>query len=594
MASNLIATWIVSDDSSYRELKRSIESVLDVVDGVIVQTNEGAGTGTDKIQTLATHPKITVTHLAWTDSFADQRNAVFAAAEQAGATHILWMDSDDVFVGAQELPGIVSKMHQTGMQVVFLDYWYACTFDGPKELKHVVRADVVQSRERIIAARAIDWKGRLHETPIIRPHAEGKYTALPGKEIGAYVVHLKADEQWKPALDRNRKMLEMQLRDEEQEGQRDPRTIINLLKIYVEEEQRDMEKIEAFAAEYLNKSGWDEQRNECYRLLADARAREGQYDEAVEALMGAIEEYPQDPHAQLMLARTYLEKKDYRKAKFWLHQALQIDLPKVTSLPINLQNLRYLSAEVLLRMNFRDDYKDVKTALAAAEALYQIAPTEQNEATVQFLSSADKFSQAFEHFAWLFTYFDDIGKSDIALSIIEALPDSFTSQPLMVRTLQKLSKPKVWGEKEIAIIAHFGGPHFEAWSAKSIEKGIGGSETAVIELAKRWQAMGYQVVVYGDPRDERGEHDGVLYLPWYALNRKDQFNIVIQWRNASYAGKIKAKRFYVDLHDMVDDRMFDQEVKDAVDGWFFKSAYHASLAPSLPKERVHIIGNGAI
>ncbi len=147
---------------------------------------------------------------------------------------------------------------------------------------------------------------------------------------------------------------------------------------------------------------------------------------------------------------------------------------------------------------------------------------------------------------------------------------------------------------DIRNFANFGNKHFEEWSAKSLDKGIGGSETAVIELSKQWIKMGYKVTVYGDPGGDKGEIDGVIYLPWYYFNHRDSFNIFIAWRTPGLVGKIKAKKFYIDMHDIFSPVDFKEHVNQ-IDGIMVKSEYHKKLAymePGNVIDRCIVIPNG--
>jgi hypothetical protein len=153
--------------------------------------------------------------------------------------------------------------------------------------------------------------------------------------------------------------------------------------------------------------------------------------------------------------------------------------------------------------------------------------------------------------------------------------------------------PRTWGKKEIAYFASFGGGHFEKWGPKSLETGIGGSETAVLELAKEWAKDGYKVTVFNDCGDEEGEHDGVKFVPYYKFNWNDNFNILILWRNPGLLdGEIKAKKIYMDLHDVASQTDWTPERMEKVDKVFFKSKYHRNNLPDLPQEKAIIVSNG--
>lgn len=67
------------------------------------------------------------------------------------------------------------------------------------------------------------------------------------------------------------------------------------------------------------------------------------------------------------------------------------------------------------------------------------------------------------------------------------------------------------GKKRLRVVFYLG-PCFERWDPGSLDRGIGGSETAAIHVARELVARGHQVTVYADPLVNRSIHDGVLYL----------------------------------------------------------------------------------
>ncbi len=165
--------------------------------------------------------------------------------------------------------------------------------------------------------------------------------------------------------------------------------------------------------------------------------------------------------------------------------------------------------------------------------------------------------------------------------------------PLNGSSTETSPSARAWGRKEICYYASFGGNHYEQWSAKSLERGIGGSETAVVELARRWQGMGWHVTVFGDPGSEAGVHDSVIYRPWYEVNWSDTFNILILWRNMSPLDQdITARKLFVDLHDIFNGEDWTARRIEKVDRVFFKSRYQRFLAPHLPDAKVAIVSNG--
>lgn len=97
------------------------------------------------------------------------------------------------------------------------------------------------------------------------------------------------------------------------------------------------------------------------------------------------------------------------------------------------------------------------------------------------------------------------------------------------------------------------GPSHEAWSPKSLDKGLGGSESMVIGLAKEL-AKRNKVTVWSRVLDDEGVYDGVTYKNYDDFDVKET-DILIVWRMPNLLfrhklNKVKAKK-YLWLHDTI-------------------------------------------
>jgi glycosyltransferase involved in cell wall biosynthesis len=88
----------------------------------------------------------------------------------------------------------------------------------------------------------------------------------------------------------------------------------------------------------------------------------------------------------------------------------------------------------------------------------------------------------------------------------------------------------------------------ESWNPELAEKnGIGGSETAVIEMAKRLVKLGHRVRVWTScPSD--GEWDGVEYT--YHLENVTQCDVLVAWRKAPLLEPFAARLKWLWVHDV--------------------------------------------
>lgn len=138
---------------------------------------------------------------------------------------------------------------------------------------------------------------------------------------------------------------------------------------------------------------------------------------------------------------------------------------------------------------------------------------------------------------------------------------------------------------------------------------MGGSEEAVVYLARELAKQGWEVTVYGAVDEEyidkgcrSGDNNGwdhecetyekhVTYLPWKHFNKSDNFNVFVGWRAPEFTEYIKAKVKIADIHDLIGTNAV-RPYPDVT--YFFKSQYHKDHYPDLPDEKSRVIGNGIV
>lgn len=598
------ACLICKDDSEYTMLVKAVNSLLPYVDGIYITTT---GKEVSKIKTIVEpttddirpHGKIQHSHFDWVDDFSKAREFNFAQAPK-DTDYIFWMDADDILIGGQHLGRLAEMSQKFGKDVVFLTYWYGCTFNGDPSPDTMVDIDISQMRERLIRPGVTHWVGRLHETPVPFDGVKNNYTSVKytqePKNDGEFpiaVMHTATIDQLPAKMERNKRILELQLEDERSRGEADPRTLIYLMKIYAElDNPEEWKKVLEMGEEYLRKSGWNEERASAWENMGIVYGCMGDDRKAADSFMNAIKEWPHQVLFYIRLCTALYNLKDYEAVKHWMDIASKMDMDKrLTSGTTNFKGIKVMFAKLLLNMNYHAE-RDTKKALDAATMLYKEDPSQENYNQLLFLQDLNDLNEACLHTDKLAEYLSEIGEDKAVVKLLEDLPMAITANPFAHRIRQKVVPPRTWAGNEICYFANFGGKFFEPWSAKALETGIGGSETAVIELAKEWTKLGFKVTVYGDPGKERGEYDGVTYLPWYEFNSKDFFNIFIQWRGWQLAGQVKARKFLVDLHDIYSVVDLKPDQLRSIDKIMVKSEYQRKLAPTVPDSKFQVISNG--
>lgn len=151
---------------------------------------------------------------------------------------------------------------------------------------------------------------------------------------------------------------------------------------------------------------------------------------------------------------------------------------------------------------------------------------------------------------------------------------------------------KTWSARSIVWLAL---SSRRQWSPRSLVTGLGGSEQSVIYLSKEWAKSGYLVTVYTRCAGEEGVYDGVQYLDADKFNRLDTFETLIIWRNDNIPyldHRLKAKRIWLDLHDVVFLPYFTNDRLKKIEKICVKSDYHKSLLPDFTVSKACVMPNG--
>lgn len=583
---------ICKNNSELPGLIKAVNSVINFVDDVFITT-----TSKDDfhVKAYCEQNKLFYSHFDWDDSFSNVRNFNFDQAQKQGNyDYILWIDCDDLFVGGEHLRMVAENAKINHLDIVFFTYWYGCAFDGEPSLKTFKEVQLEHMRERLIKPGTNVWKGRLHETPVPIQGYEPKYSKYPynAKDRPIAIMHTSNDSTLEVKMMRNKKILEIQLEEERKEGQADPRTLLYLMKIYSEIGSKELcEKSIAMGKEYLSKSGWEQERGVCWEQMGIAYGKSGNDLEANKCFHNAINEFPYQVLFYIRLAQSYFNLKKYKECEHWMKIGTSMEIDNQGNDQTNIKAIKVGYAELLLNLNWNVK-KDVKKALEAGQLLYKENPTDNNKQNLLFIQDAYDLNEACRNVDMLSRYLHSIGEDKAIVKTLDSLPTAITNQPFAINIRKQYSPPIKWLEDEICYFANFNGPFLEKWDAHSLEKGIGGSETAVIELAKEWTKLKYRVTVYGDPAKKGVDEFGINWLPWYYFNHRDSFNIFIQWRGNSLAGIIKCRKFYVDYHDVISPIGITQEIINNVDRFFFKSKCHRAMLNNIGQSKIMVIGNG--
>lgn len=552
---------ICKGTESKEQIEALMESVSPYVDGIYVTYTWEKGEATEVFEKYGAK----LSFFKWIKQFDAARNFAMQQIPE-GYEYMLWLDTDDILIGGENLKQVI----ESGFDAYYATYNYQIDpTTGEVLQKH--------PRERLVKLGKFDWKAKLHETLIPNCQVKNVFT-------DAFVVnHYPDKDALEEGITRNIDILEQAYRDEKAAGAIDPRTEYYLARCYYDAGKYAYAK-ELLEA-YLKHSGWDEERAMANNYLAEISRRDGKLENAVFYLLRAISERPEFPSWYISLAVVYAEKGDYDKALFHVKQGLALDQPD-TAMVLTPRDDKLRALEVVFACSMKKNLLD--EALAAAKKVLDLFPNDENfKDRVEYVEYLQKNVQIGKSLLELVKRLSKSNPDKIE-GLLNMLPEDLQSTALVEKLRQKHAPIK----SHVNSIVYFCGKGFEKWDETSLLKGIGGSETAVIQLTKEWAKQGKEVIVYGDPEEEH-EADGVQWKPYWRFNAHDHYDTLIIWRNESLlSANLHANRIFFDAHDVLNPSEWTKERIAKVDKVFVKSPYHRTFIPDVPDKKIVIVPNG--
>lgn len=497
----------------------------------------------------------------------------------------MWIDVDDIVDGADKLHEIADFADKKGLEAVYFNYWYHVDIRNDE----IVNVIIEHLRERLIKNNGVyKWIAPIHETLIEQRPTQ------KADDPRCKVIHLSGMNRMLKAIERNLNNLELSVYETKGE---DPRPVYYLAKAYFDLKTDDYDnRAIPLLYQYLigeHKSGWPEERSQAWEYLAEIHRRKGEHNNSIKACMNALIEFPEFQTPYINLAVSYMLKKEWDRALFWIRLSTTFPSRKTTLIK-NPKDMQMRTLQVIYNCCLH--MSKVDEAWAAAQKLKEIDPDNEDvDGSYKFIGNLRKQRDLTKMYVQLSEYLRKTGQGAKIKPLLSAAPDLIVNTPFIQDLYKKNMPPKIWGDKEVALYC---GPGFTHWSPKRLTDPqgsfVGGSEEAVIKLSAELQKLGYQVTVYADPGDEEGLHDGVNWLPFYKFNEKDRFNILVFWRVVNHVDKdFNAKQIYIWCHDIQNNLEWTEERIKKVTKAFFLSKWHRENVPNLPDDKV-IISTNAI
>lgn len=555
-----LALIVKGDKTEADYLKNCLANVSGHVDKVFITITQPC----KEVEDVANAFNAEISDYVWDNDFSKARNFNFSQVPKE-FEYILWCDADDVFEGIEKLK---STIEENKADAYAMFYKYA--FD---EYNNPV---VVHTKTQVVKNDGtFKWAGELHE--------DFKQT----RDVDIYFidgikrVHTAKHEKFESAKERNLIIAKEQYKKYPD----DPRCLWNLgnsLKAVGSNE----EAIEKFT-EFLKSSNSEDEKYIAYLRIAEAKWLLGQKYQAVEDVRQAIGTKPELPDAYNQIGILFFEMGRYKEASEYFLQGL-VKKPKYHDIIVyNPRDYDYVPMMNLAKSYFHLGRPDL--ALPLLKGCKEIIPEDvKTDGLIKEMEKEiEKFNRAIKKIEKL----EKIKDLDELKKELDKLPVELQSHPsICVIRNTKFIKNESSG-KDIVFLCGF--TEFE-WTPKiAKEKGIGGSEEAVIWLAKLFSKKGYNVTVYNNCGHKEQEFDGVKYKPFWTWNYRDKQDIVILWRTPKMADyPINAGKVFVDLHDVIMPGEFTKERLKRINRVFVKSKFHRTLFENIPDEKIVVVSNG--
>lgn len=498
----------------------------------------------------------------------------FAAARQfsfnqSTTDYVMWVDADDVIVEPQNLkPKFLESVSRNADSAIAMSYYYSKDKRG--------NWNTITKRIRIVRKQDFHWEGEVHED-ILADKSVKFWSILPGD------CRIEHDIEAKDGSSKNRDLRNLTILENvlQKKGDLDPRLWKHLGQSY-EAFQRFSDAIKCYQTA-MSRSSWIE---DIYMNLCNIGGcfrQMGLPHEALKYDKEATDTCPQYPNAWTFLAMDHNLLKNFKKAIFYTDIAMSCKEVSDT-LGLNPSGLR-CALYVARHMAFRElgRTQEALTALKEIDLEYP-DPTEWKH-NVALFEKALHDAETYRAHRRLQEEIAKEGNREKFDKLLAAAPAAILDYP----DFQFLKKKVLPYDKPTMAIVCPG----EGWGVKSLETGIGGSEEAVIFLAKELAKQGVWVDVFTNT-PWPGEHEGVNWYPFHAMRpSQDYYDHVVIWRYTDLIDEPwNCGQLSVWCHDVQFQNQWSEKRINKVDKVIFLSKFHREGAPWIPENKVLYSRNG--
>lgn len=548
-------------------LEQCLKNISPYVDDVFITATYSKSTKEiDPINQIANKYKAKVSSFQWVNDFSAARNFNFAQVPK-DYDYILWCDADDIYDGLKDLKGLIKE--NPSIDAFAFNYIYAFDeFNNP--------VDVHKKTMLVRNDDCVTWENRIHEN--FRENRGISTKFVPGIRR----IHKSTAKHLEESRERNLIVAEIEAKEKAD----DPKTLFNLGNALIGVGK--YKKAKKSFDEFLKTSQSDEEKYIIHQRLAAVENCLGNKEDSLKNLQMAIGLHPDLPDAYLEMGYICSDYGMLDKAEEMFLMGL-VKRPLYNKLIVyNPRDYDYKPLRALAKVYFNKNRPDL--ALPLLEGCVTINP--EDKITKGFVEELQvevkRMERVIEATKRIQGYGNDKEK---ILFEINKLDDDLQSHPEICRVRNEHFIKTESNGKEIA---YYCGQTQHIWNPEMAKtKGIGGSEEAVINLAKEWVSMGYTVTVFNSCGPVPMKADGVSYKPYWHYSPRDKYDHLILWRTPRIAdAELNVSNIYVDLHDVISEGEFTEKRLAKIKKIFVKTNAHRVLFPNISDDKFAIIPNG--
>ncbi len=556
----LALNLIVKDELD--DVKRILNDYRELFDEIVVAVDMNYA----EFEKLA-DDKVKIFRYNWISDFANKRNFVASKTE---SDYYMRIDCDDEIINPENLRATFDSFVKSGGTLLYTMYDYAKDEYGNVMTKHW-RETIVKNDGNLY------WNKSVHENLL----PKDKNVMVLQRTDDIKINHRITFDHHLKSFERNFQILLDEY--ERDKDTTDPRTIAYLGRMLFGMGKKKEARF--FLEKHIQLSGWDDDRCLSWCMLSDLHRMEKRYDDAIASAYEAISEKPEWCLGYFKVADAYFDKSQFKKALSFYETGMGKPRPDTMLL---LDETEY-TWKPLVSIAFSyfqiSEFKKAMIFFERAEKFVKEMPVMKDNR--HLFERAYTETLFVEHLTWMAKLYEDTDKDKIK-DLLLSIPDEFLGNEIVIGLKKIYLPPKIWGEKDVVFLC---GAAAEPWSPKSVDGGIGGSEEAVIHIARELSGLGWNVTVYNDCDIDEGIHDGVEYKDLTKFNTNDKFNIFVSWRK-NVCPYVDAKHKAYWIHDLPQDGELTEEFVRLTDRIFVLSEYHKSLLPEHAKKKAFITRNG--